>query len=210
MDESSNTTAHQPREALKFLERDFNQCFAQMRHYDAQIWDICKFAFTAYTALLGLSIGLYQYSIEKQLDLIPVALAALAVGVLLGSFILFLIIRNRVYRVLVTRYLNEHRQFFLRHKPLGFENVSQMYTDPSQPPFFNWLSTQTWLSGIVAGLNSTLLGALLVLALRGHPFQWLVALLAFVIFFAVQLTVAVRYLRSHESKTTTQAVFGKD
>ena len=56
-------------EAVRFLERDFNQCFQQMRHYDSQLWDICKFSFTAYTALIGIAIGLYQYSIQKALDL---------------------------------------------------------------------------------------------------------------------------------------------
>ena len=34
------------KESLKFLERDFNQCFMQMRHYDSQIFDILKFMFT--------------------------------------------------------------------------------------------------------------------------------------------------------------------
>jgi hypothetical protein len=40
-------------EGAKFLERDFNQCFQQMRHYQAHIPDICKFALTAYTAVIG-------------------------------------------------------------------------------------------------------------------------------------------------------------
>ena len=50
-------------EAAKFLERDFNQCFAQMRHYDSQIWNVCRFAFTAYIAILGTAISMYQYSV---------------------------------------------------------------------------------------------------------------------------------------------------
>ena len=142
-----NTSAEPPNEssaeAARFLERDFSECFAQMRHYDGQVWDICKFTFTAYTALLGVAIGLYRYSIDRQTNLAPAAMAALGVGVLLGVVFLSLVVRNRVYFVVVARYINEHRAFFLEHRPLGFENASRMYTNRSQPPFFNWRSSQT-------------------------------------------------------------------
>lgn len=46
-------------EYSKFLERDFNQCFQQMRHYDLQITGLMKFTFTSYTALIGIAFGLY-------------------------------------------------------------------------------------------------------------------------------------------------------
>ncbi len=49
-----------PDDSAAFLARDFNQCFEQMRYYDGQLWDICKFAFTAYTVLIGVAVGLYQ------------------------------------------------------------------------------------------------------------------------------------------------------
>lgn len=40
-------------EAVKFLERDFNQCFQQMRHYGSQILEILKFMFTSYSILIS-------------------------------------------------------------------------------------------------------------------------------------------------------------
>ena len=61
MSETIRNISDQEREALKFLERDFNQCFQQMRHYDSQIFDILKFMFTAYTVLIGVALGLYQF-----------------------------------------------------------------------------------------------------------------------------------------------------
>lgn len=42
-----NMSEHE-KEALKFLECDFNQSFQQIRHYDSQIFDILKFTFTGY------------------------------------------------------------------------------------------------------------------------------------------------------------------
>ena len=124
-------------EAIKFLGRDFDQCFTQMRHYDGQIWDICKFSFAAYSALMGTAFGLYQYTISpNHVNLIPVAIAILVIGVLLGLFIFGLSLRNRVYFVVLARYINENREYFFRHNPPEFKNVTGMYTDPSNPPFF--------------------------------------------------------------------------
>lgn len=61
MSEIIQNTSEQEKEAVKFLERDFNQCFQQMRHYDSQIFDILKFMFTGYTALIGVALGLYKF-----------------------------------------------------------------------------------------------------------------------------------------------------
>lgn len=164
MNEISENVPEKEKEALKFLERDFNQCFQQMRHYDAQIFDILKFMFTAYTVLIGVALGLYKFGIEKDIDMALPALAMLSVCLLIGLFMFALSIRNRVYFVQVTRYVNEQRGFFLCYKPLGFENASKMYTDYFQPPYFNWRSSQAWFMYIIAFLNSTLLGALLYIA----------------------------------------------
>src|SRR5258706_12312959 len=122
-------------EAIKFLDRDFNQCFTQMRHYDDQLWDICKFAFTGYSAVVTPAVGLFQYSRDKGANLEPAAIALLMVSLLLGLFLFALTIRNRVYFVFVTRYINEHRGFFLKGQPLGFANRTRMYTNPKHPPF---------------------------------------------------------------------------
>ena len=141
-------------EQAKFLERDFSECFAQLRHYDGQIWDICKFTFVSYTTVLAVAIGLYEYSLDKGVNLRPVAIAVLAASSLLGIFMLCLTVRNRLYFVLVTRYVNEHRGHFLEGKPLGFQNRAGMYTDPTKPQFYNWRSSQLWLTSIVAVLNA--------------------------------------------------------
>ena len=88
-------------EAAKFLERDFNQCFAQLRHYDSQIWNVCRFAFTAYIAILGAATGMYQYSSREDFDLLPVVMVVLGTGFVFGLLLYCLIICNRAYYVLV-------------------------------------------------------------------------------------------------------------
>src|SRR5213593_4354670 len=102
------------KEAARFLERDFNQCFQQMRHYDAQGVDLCKFAFTAYSAVVGLAFGLFQYGLSQRADFALPAGATMCVGFAFGLCFLAIMVRNRVYFVVVTRYINEHRRFFLQ------------------------------------------------------------------------------------------------
>jgi len=196
----------QEKEALKFLDRDFNQCFQQMRAYDAQIFDILKFIFTAYSALLGIAIGLYQFGLKEGHDLSQPALAALSVGLIVGLFLFALAIRNRVYFVQVTRYINEHRGFFFKYKPLGFDNKSKMYTNYQQPPYFDWRSSHLWLCYIIAFLNSILLGVTFYIM---YPCHWKTVIITGSILFSLQLIIAVAYLKTRENKSASEAVFGK-
>lgn len=197
-------------EAAKFLDRDFNQCFTQLRHYDAQLWDICKFAFTGYSAVLALSVGLFEYSRDHDANLVPSAMALLLVSLLLGLFLFALAVRNRVYFVFVTRYINEHRQFFLSAKPFGFSNSSGMYTNPKQPPFFNWRSSQAWLCYIVASLNAVLGGSVVRMGVRARADVWVLTASTFAAMFVVQVWLAVWYLNTRENKGASKAVFGRD
>lgn len=206
MNEKPQNNIEYEKEALKFLERDFNQCFEQMRHYDTQTFNILKFMFAAYSALIGVAIGLYQFGLQQSKDLSLPAIAALTIGLILGLFMFALVIRNRVYFVQVTRYINEHRNFFLKYKPLGFENKSGMYTNHEQPPYFNWRSSHSWLSYIVSLLNSVLFGVLLYIA---FPCAWKIVIAGSLILCGIQLAIAIAYLKSQEKKSASVAVFGK-
>jgi hypothetical protein len=198
--------SEQEKEALKFLDRDFNQCFQQMRHYDGQMFDILKFMFTAYTALIGVAVGLYQFGLKENIDLSAPSIAVVTVGLLIGLFMFSLIVRNRVYFVQVVRYINEQRGFFLKSKPLGFENKSGMYTNHTQPPYFNWRSSHSWLCYIIAVLNSTLIMVLIYILSSGF---WNIVI-GGLILFILQVVSAISYLKSREGKSASGAVFGKE
>ncbi len=198
------------KETAKFLDRDFNQCFQQMRHYDGQIVDIVKFALTAYATISGAALAFYKYGLDKATDYRAPALAVLIVGLLLGITLLALVTRNRAYFVLVTRYVNEHREFFLRDKPLGFENLTRMYTNRLQPPYFNWRSSQALLLYSLALLNSGLLGLALYIASGSSTCNPWVPFAGGVGLLLLQLVAAITYLRSREGKTASKAVFGKE
>lgn len=191
--------------AKKFLELDFVQCFTQMRHYEAQNLDVLKFTFTAYVALIGVAVGLYQFSKKEGLDLIPVSTAILSTGFLFGIFMLSLIVRNRVYFVVVARYVNEHRKHFLKSKPLGFENRAKMYVSTDHPRFFNWRSGQSFQFYLLSLLNSIVGTCILA------PYVPLCCdVLAFILALSAQLLAAILYLRSRETLSADTAVFGSD
>ncbi len=207
MDKIGNISDYE-KESLKFLERDFNQCFQQIRHYDAQSFSILKLVFTGYTAVIGVAVGLYQFGLEKNMDISLPAKAILFISFVVGLLLFSFAIRNRVYFVQLTRYLNEQRGLFFQHRPFNFGNKSKMYTDYLQPPFFNWRSSHAWSSYIIAALNSTLLGILLFIALS--RFRWQVVTISCLFSFIIQLTIGINYLKSREEKSASEAVFGKD
>ncbi len=203
MDDNKNNKLQEM--AVGFLENDFNECFDQARYYDSQIVDIFKFLATFYTTVAGIAIGLYQFSIEKKIDLGIALISGLSVAFLFGICMFFLIVRNRVCFVFCMRYINEQRGFFLSSKPLGFENKSKMYTDYKKPPFFNMLSSQSWWLYVVALLNSALLGVILYMAKQNF---WQI-IIPCVLIGLSQLVLGILYLKSRENKSASAAVFGK-
>ncbi|MGA7741098.1 MAG: hypothetical protein WCE40_04600 [Polyangia bacterium] len=197
-------------DGAKFLDRDFNQCFNQMRHHDSQILEIVKFALTAYAALVGAALAFYKYGLDKGADYRSPGVAISIVGLMLGIALLALVIRNRAYFVLVARYINEHRAFFLKDRPLGFANVTRMYTNPSQPQYFNWRSSQALLCYSLAILNSGLLGLVVYFIFDKSQHRWWMVGIGGVLLLGAQLGPAIAYLKSREGKSASEAVFGRE
>lgn len=198
------------KEGARFLDRDFTQCFQQIRHYDGQIVDICKFAFTGYIAVVGVALTLYKYGADKNLDFtLPVA-AVLCVAALFGFLLFGLVVRNRVYFTLVARYVNEHRRFFLRQKPLGFANATQMYSNPEHPPYFTWFSSHAWMMYLLALLNAVMLAiaSSVVCFSKGYIIGF--CLIPSGAALVTQLVAAIAYLSKRERKSASHALWGKE
>jgi hypothetical protein len=198
------------KQASKFLENDFSQCFQQMRHYDAQIIDICKFALTGYAAIVGTALTLYKYGSDNDTDYSKPAVAIMVIGILLGLCLLSLMVRNRVYFVVVARYVNEHRQHFLSQEPLGFRNRSGMYTNPKQPRFYDWRSSQGLLIYTLALLNSGMIAVTAYIVRASAAPHWSSAALCGLVFLIAQITCSVTYLVTREGRSADAAVFGQE
>jgi len=187
--------------ALEFLKRDFSQCFLQMRHYDNKIFNILKFMFTGYSAIVGLALGLYQFGLKEHKNLSLPAIAILSIGFILGLLLLELLVKNRVYYVRVSRYINEIRNYFFQNKPIGFDNHARMYTDYNRPRYFNKISTHIWLAYILSFLNSSLLGVLLYILFHSASNIWTIVILNYSTILIIQIIFVVSYFKAHEKKT---------
>ncbi len=185
-------------EGMKFLERDFNQCFEQMRQYDLQIIDLGKFAFTAYPVVVGAAVGIYKYGLDKGVDYSKVAGMIPLIAFFPGFFLLWHMVRTHVYAVRVTRYVNEHRSVFLALNPSFFPNMSGMYINPEEPPYYSPYSSQLYFMCILAILNAFLLGVAAYLFTVHWTRQWTSVVIFFLGPLAIQLGLMIYHLDTQE------------
>lgn len=134
--------------AKDFLNHDFDQSYEQLRHYDNLSWDITKFSFIELLAGIAAVWAIYGFALNPEnpnswikdnyMLLIPSIFGICYIFSILATF---LISRNRVYFSKVAKYLNEHRNFSLSIKPIGFNNHTKFYTNINYPPAFDKWST---------------------------------------------------------------------
>lgn len=225
-------------EAISFLARDFTQSFDQMRHYDVMMWDITKFTFGELIVAVAASWAIYSFATNSAVPSAwqnqwPLAVATLlGISYLLSLLAIFMLTRLRLYFVVVARYVNEHRHFFLLGRPLGFPNESGMYTDHKYPSAFDRESTQmvsiyvialvasmmlafavgvfsfyviAWVKPIMSAVSADALSFFLGLAQLGSVIlSVILGLLSLVLI----IWFSVSYLKSKEKKTADEAVFG--
>ncbi|MCZ6880466.1 MAG: hypothetical protein O7F13_04985, partial [Gammaproteobacteria bacterium] len=120
------------------------------------MWDVTKFSLFQMLVAIGAAWAIYTFAIDKESPIVVKNNWQLAVGGMLSVSYLFgilailILARLRTYFVIVTRYINEQRGFFLNSKPLGFANASGFYTDPNLPKAFNPLSTHMLTTAVIA------------------------------------------------------------
>lgn len=179
-----------------FLYVDFEQAQEHIRHYDSQILNVFKFLATIYASIVGASVAILQHSILNNTDYTLSVKTLLFTAFLIGFFLNFSVVRYRLYFVKCARYINEFRELFLLHKPLGFENKSKMYCNPKYPSAYDLKSSHMvfHLSSVIA--SSLCLGCSFCVELGEPNFlqPWPIAVsVASVV---VQLWVSRRHLNT--------------
>jgi hypothetical protein len=157
-------TSKSEEESTRFLERDFTEAFAQIRHYDEIGWDIVKFSLSQ--MLVGVASSWTIYALAVQKDSPPDLKDNWSIAVSGILFISFcfsvlairLLSKSRVYFVRAARYINEHRSFFLSTNPIGFANKTRFYMDFTKPDFYDFSSTQLISISIITLNGSLILG----------------------------------------------------
>jgi hypothetical protein len=197
--------------AKEFLNHDFDQSYQQLRHYDSMSWDITKFCFVE--LLVGITATWVIYGFAKTpenansffsqnyLKLIPSILGICYIFSLLASF---LIARNRVYYAKVARYINEHRNFSLEIKPLGFSNSTEFYTALNFPPAFDKWSTHLVSLYVLQLISAIIFGCILfclcLLYIENDFWKYLIALSGGLISLVVNLWTNITYMKNQDKK----------
>ncbi len=206
------------KEAVSFLARDYGEVFSQLREYDKQIWEITKFSFLQLVGSIGAVWAVFLLANGK--DALPLLIAQWE---LVGSIILIIsflfsvlavqyILRIRVYFAATARYINDHRDFFLSIKPIGFLNRSRYYTNYQYPKAFDKGSTQLLSTYFISVVSSFVLGfgsGMLVDYLKMPGINALIlGIIVWVVSCVLEISYAVYYLRSKKDVSTNADIFG--
>lgn len=195
--------------AENFLNVDFSQSFDQLRHYDSMIWDITKFTFIQILGSITAIWAIYAFAQEPDsitswiainyMFLIPSIFGMSYIFSVLASF---LISRNRVYFAKVARYLNEHRNFSISQKPLGFENKTKFYTSDRFPTAFDIWSNHLVSLYIIQLLGAIIFGAMIfcILLIWIENIYWVCFLSAVSssLSFIINLRIYIKYMKNQD------------
>lgn len=118
------------------LVADFQQSYAQMRHYDDVFRTTLEFSFGGIVVVIGGAAALVSQFETGPLVMTLVGLLFLVAGTM-GFLMVVSLARNRVYFAFTARYVNELRSLYLNSSPGGAKNKSKYYTDYSRPRIFS-------------------------------------------------------------------------
>jgi hypothetical protein len=131
-----------------------------------------------------------------------------------GLLSIYTIVRLRLYFTVVARYINEQRYFFLRDKPLNFENNSGMYVNYKYPQPYDGLSSHMISMYLIVGLNSIAVWVIasfitLWLSIGGAYIFIIPTICYFISLFGIVL-LANSFLKGKNDLSADMAVFGKN
>lgn len=171
---SDETTPKPPAEvdfskdpSVTFLSKEYEFACSQMRYYDTQIFDYVKYLFTAYASLISVVALLEKLGGTSNTNFLIISQLLLFVGFCIGVLLVIMIMKTRMFFVVVARYVNTLREFFLAKQNYGFVNKSKMWVGPDIPNFgFSINSAHTWLLLIPVVLNSVVFSVLIFLFIK--------------------------------------------
>jgi hypothetical protein len=125
-----------------FLNKEYDQCFDHMRHYENLTKDLLQFSYGYYSAIAALSIGIYQFfskTSSYSVDSTGYVALLMILSVLIGTIITIQFVRYRKYYVNAARQVNRIRKYFIEN--LDKFN-SALPIDANIPKAYNPKSTQ--------------------------------------------------------------------
>jgi hypothetical protein len=208
----NSRTGSEPKEdpAASFLSDDYNYACSQMKYYDTLINDYVKYLFTVYASIISVVAILEKFGISTANDnTLAAAQLLLFIGFCIGILLAILIVRTRIYFVIVAQYANALRGFFFSNQTgtSKFMNPSKMWVDPDKPDFkFNWRSAHTWLVFIPILMNSVVFGVLIYLFIKSYNPGIIISIVPGIVMFCIQIVAIWIYLNSKIETSNVECV----
>ena len=139
-------------ESLRYLLVEYQQCFEHMRHHNSISISLAKFVYTILAALGTGAFALFKYlegDAYQYLVVGSVVLFALVIGLAFSA----LMVRNRIYFVIVARQVNSIRNYLISRMELDFSKYNKCYLDSSTPKAFNLYSSYLLILLIISLVN---------------------------------------------------------
>lgn len=187
----------------EFILSEYQQCFEHMRHYESIAQDLLKFSFTYYSAIITLSLGIYQFYFNKSDTGNPSLLfiaVLLILSFIVGNLIILLLARNRKYFIDVAHQVNSIRSYFLREKVL-FDNVLPL--DVKYPKLVNLRSSQFLIYDVFLVINTIILffGIYCLMNFLQMPIAMIIALPIPIIYLILIMSVTKKFLKSEKANS---------
>lgn len=185
----------------EFILSEYQQCFEHMRHYESIAQDLLKFSFTYYSAIITLSLGIYQFYYNKLNTYNPSLLfiaVLLILSFIVGNLIILLLARNRKYFIDVAHQVNSIRSYFIKDKVV-FENV--LPTDVTYPKLVNLRSSQFLIFDVFLAINTVILffGIFCLMQFLQIAGALIIALPIPIIYLILILLITKKFLKSEKT-----------
>ena len=183
---------------VTFLLSAFQESIGMLRHYDNQIIKITSFAVSCFFILISAEWIIYNQFHVLYPDIVYLFMASLLLfGTLIGMFLSYFMVRNRVYFGYVARNVNEIRSFFLTSKIEGYENVSGMWTEYREFPFYNPASSQMALLKLVLLKTSIAFGASVGFVLIQYGVNTALSISGATLLIIISIITGIRWSKKH-------------
>lgn len=199
------------------LTSDFQQCFAQMRHYDETFRHTLQFGFSGVAVVIAASAALIgQYGFTPLIGATVGLLLAVSSGN--GFLLIVSLARNRVYFAFVARYVNELRGLYISQSPGGVSNKTGMYVDYKSPPIFNPGSSHSIQVYFLSACNAVLFAGMVAVLTTLHSMEtgagsmpnFGATVASFLLFMLLQCGgLLIYWWHKEQQKTADAAAFGK-
>lgn len=191
-------------QSVRFLLSEYEQCFEQMRHHNNISISLIKFTFTGFVAVFSGSFALFKYLTGEDYQEIIVG-CVLLLSFVAGIVALIMILRNRLYFIVVSRQTNSLRNYFLNNMMFDYIKYNICYLNPDYPPAFNPKSSYTLQLLIVALINGIIGGVGFYFVIRyffnlANPLILAIAISISIVLVIIQTVVTVSYLKRSDSK----------